>query len=63
MCAPPDAPTVGVLRVRGEDLAEPRSSPGRRLAWVVLAGLLIGALILSLYVVLQPGKAASGGAV
>ena len=36
---------------------------GWRLARAVLAGLLIGALILALYVMLQPGKAASGGTV
>jgi hypothetical protein len=32
-------------------------------ARAVLAGLIIGALILAAYVVLQPGKAASGGTI
>jgi hypothetical protein len=36
---------------------------GWRLARAVLGGLLIGALILAIYVTLQPGKAASGGTV
>jgi hypothetical protein len=36
---------------------------GWRLARAVLGGLLVGALILALYVVLQPGKAASGGTI
>jgi hypothetical protein len=33
------------------------------LARAVLAGLFIGALILGMYVVLQPGEVASGGTV
>ena len=36
---------------------------GWRLASAVMAGLLIGAVILLLQVALQPGRAASGGAV
>jgi hypothetical protein len=36
---------------------------GWRLARAVLAGLLIGALILGMYVLLQPGTAVSGGTV
>jgi hypothetical protein len=36
---------------------------GWRLARAVLAGLVIGALILGMYVLLQPGKAVSGGTV
>ena len=36
---------------------------GWRLARAVLAGLVIGALILAAYVMLQPGKAASGGTI
>jgi hypothetical protein len=36
---------------------------GWRLVRAVLGGLLIGALILAVYVMLQPGKAASGGTI
>jgi hypothetical protein len=36
---------------------------GWRLARAVLAGLVIGALILGMYVVLQPGKVVSGGTI
>jgi hypothetical protein len=34
---------------------------GWRLALAVLSGLVVGGLILVLQVILQPGKAASGG--
>ena len=36
---------------------------GRRLALAVVSGLVVGHLILALQVVLQPGRAASGGVV
>ena len=36
---------------------------GRRLVLAVLAGLLVGTLILALQVVLEPGKAVSGGTI
>jgi VanZ family protein len=36
-------------------------SSGWRLVLAVLAGLAVGGLVLALQIVLQPGKAASGG--
>ena len=54
---------VGSLGYWGGRAGRKAGLTGWRLARAVLAGLLIGALILAAYVMLQPGKAASGGTI